>query len=42
MVAFLSAWATVRIFLALLGRITLRPFAWYRIAVAPLIYLLVA
>jgi undecaprenyl-diphosphatase len=36
-VAFLSAWAAVRSFVALLGRYTLRPFAWYRIAVAPLI-----
>jgi undecaprenyl-diphosphatase len=37
-VAFASAWAAVEFFLSLLGRFTLRPFAWYRIAVAPLIY----
>ena len=40
-VAFLAAWATVRLFVALLGRFTLRPYAWYRIAVSPLIYFLV-
>jgi len=40
-VAFLSAWATIRLFVALLGRRTLRPFAWYRIVVAPVIYFLV-
>ena len=40
-VAFLVAWGTVRTFLALLGRLTLRPFAWYRIAAAPLVYWLV-
>jgi undecaprenyl-diphosphatase len=39
-VSFLAAWAAVRTFVALLGRFTLRPFAWYRIAVAPVIYLL--
>jgi undecaprenyl-diphosphatase len=37
-VAFASAWAAVQFFLSLLGRFTLRPFAWYRIAIAPLIY----
>ncbi len=41
MVAFLSAWAAVRWFVALLGRYSLRPFAWYRIAIAPAVYLLV-
>lgn len=40
-VAFLAAWATVRTFVALLGRFTLRPYAWYRIAIAPVIYFLV-
>jgi undecaprenyl-diphosphatase len=40
-VSFLAAWAAVRGFLALLRRHTLRPFAWYRIAVAPVIYWLV-
>lgn len=39
-VSFFAAWAAVRTFVALLGRFTLRPFAWYRIAVAPVIYLL--
>ena len=38
---FDAAWAAVRGFLALLRRHTLRPFAWYRIAVAPVIYWLV-
>jgi undecaprenyl-diphosphatase len=38
-VAFLSAWAAVRFFIALLGRTTLRPFAWYRIAIAPAVLL---
>ena len=41
-VAFLAAWTTVRLFVALLGRYTLRPYAWYRIAVSPLIYFLVS
>lgn len=36
-VSFLAAWAAVRFFIALLGRTTLRPFAWYRIAIAPVI-----
>lgn len=36
-VAFFSAWAAVKTFIALLGRMTLRPFAWYRLAVAPLV-----
>lgn len=39
-VSFFAAWAAVRSFVALLGRFTLRPFAWYRIAIAPVIYLL--
>jgi undecaprenyl-diphosphatase len=41
-VSFLAAWAAVRTFIALLGRWTLRPFAWYRIAVAPVVLLVVA
>ena len=40
-IAFLAAWVAVRSFVALLGRHTLRPFAWYRILIAPLVYLLV-
>jgi undecaprenyl-diphosphatase len=41
LVSFVTAWAAMRGFIALLGRFTLRPFAWYRIAVAPLVALLV-
>jgi undecaprenyl-diphosphatase len=41
-VSFLAAWAAVRGFMALVGRLTLKPFAWYRIAIAPLIWRLVA
>ncbi len=37
-VSFLAAWVAVRSFVALLGRVTLRPFGWYRIAIAPLIF----
>jgi undecaprenyl-diphosphatase len=37
-VSFAAAWAAVRSFVALLGRTTLRPFAWYRIGVAPIFY----
>ena len=40
-VAFVSAYAAMRSFVALLGRFTLRPFAWYRIAIAPAVYFLV-
>jgi undecaprenyl-diphosphatase len=40
-VSFLAAWAAVRTFVALLSRFTLRPFAWYRIAVAPLAWWIV-
>ena len=36
-VSFLSAWAAVRIFIHLLGRITLRPFACYRLVLAPVV-----
>lgn len=36
--AYLSAMAAIRFFIALLGRITLIPFAIYRLALAPLIY----
>src|SRR5882672_4571639 len=40
-VAFVAAYAAMRTFVAFLGRYTLRPFAWYRIAIAPVIYFLV-
>jgi undecaprenyl-diphosphatase len=40
-VAFVAAYAAMRSFIALLGRFTLRPFAWYRIAIAPAVYFLV-
>jgi undecaprenyl-diphosphatase len=38
LVSFVSAWAAVRTFVAMLGRYTLRPFAWYRILVAPAVW----
>ena len=37
-VAFVCAWLAVAGFLRLLQRGTLRPFAWYRLVVAPIIY----
>lgn len=37
-VSFLAAWAAVRGFIALLGRLTLRPFAVYRLILAPIVY----
>src|SRR6266571_4603096 len=40
-VAFVAAYAAMRTFVAFLGRYTLRPFAWYRIAIAPVVYFLV-
>ncbi|NDV24690.1 undecaprenyl-diphosphate phosphatase [Desulfovibrio sp. JC022] len=36
-VSFLSAWAAVKGFIYLLGKLTLRPFAYYRLALAPLV-----
>lgn len=36
-VSFVSAWVAVKGFIALLGRLTLRPFAWYRLALAPVV-----
>ncbi len=36
-VSFLAAWAAVKTFIALLQRFTLRPFAWYRLALAPFV-----
>jgi undecaprenyl-diphosphatase len=37
-VSFIAAWFAVAGFLRLLERWTLRPFAWYRIVITPLIY----
>ncbi|HIU17183.1 MAG TPA: undecaprenyl-diphosphate phosphatase [Candidatus Avidesulfovibrio excrementigallinarum] len=36
--SFVFAWLAVRTFIALLGRLTLRPFAWYRLALAVPVY----
>lgn len=36
-VSFLSAWCAVKGFIYLLGKLTLNPFAWYRLAISPLI-----
>jgi undecaprenyl-diphosphatase len=36
-VSFVAAWAAVKVFIALLSRLTLRPFAWYRLALAPIV-----
>lgn len=38
-VSFISAWIAVKTFIYLLGKLTLRPFAIYRLALAPLILL---
>lgn len=39
-VSFLSAWAAVRLFIGLLARMTLRPFAVYRLALAAIVLVL--
>jgi len=36
-VSFIAAWLAVKAFLTLMGRVTLRPFAWYRLALAPVV-----
>lgn len=36
--SFIFALLAIKGFIALLGRVTLRPFAWYRLALAPLVY----
>ncbi|WP_027722839.1 undecaprenyl-diphosphate phosphatase [Maridesulfovibrio zosterae] len=36
-VSFLSAWAAVKCFIYLLGKLTLKPFAYYRLVLSPLI-----
>lgn len=38
-VSFIAAWAAIKGFIYLLGRLTLRPFAVYRLALVPLIFL---
>ncbi len=37
-VSFFAALLAVKVFIGLVGRISLRPFAWYRLALAPLVY----
>ena len=37
-VSFISAMAAIKVFIRLLGRLGLAPFAWYRLALAPLVY----
>ena len=37
-VSFISAAAAVKTFIALVQRWSLAPYAWYRLAIAPLIY----
>lgn len=36
--SYVAAWIAVKGFIYLLGRMTLRPFAWYRLGLAPLVY----
>ncbi|MDD6087738.1 MAG: undecaprenyl-diphosphate phosphatase [Desulfovibrionaceae bacterium] len=36
--AFLFAWAAIRTFIAFVGRMTLLPFAWYRLILAPWVW----
>ena len=38
-VSFLSALIAVKTFITLVGKMTFRPFAWYRLILAPLVYL---
>ncbi len=38
-VSFFAGWAAIRTFIGLLSRFTLRPFAWYRLTLAPLVWL---
>ncbi|MDO9630378.1 MAG: undecaprenyl-diphosphate phosphatase [Humidesulfovibrio sp.] len=38
-VSFVSGWAAVKGFISLLSRFTLKPFAWYRVALAPLVWM---
>jgi undecaprenyl-diphosphatase len=36
-ISFISAWIAVKGFIYLLSKLTLRPFAYYRLALAPLV-----
>lgn len=36
--AFIFGMLAIKTFISLLGKITLRPFAWYRLALAPVVY----
>lgn len=38
-ISYVAAWFAVKGFIYLLGKMTLRPFAWYRLVLAPLVYL---
>lgn len=38
-VSFFAAWAAIKGFISLLGKVTLRPFAWYRLVLAPIVLL---
>ena len=38
LVSFLSALIAIKVFMGLIKRISLRPFAWYRLAIAPLVF----
>ena len=37
-VSLIVALLAIKVFMGLVGRISLRPFAWYRLAIAPLVY----
>lgn len=37
-VSFFSALVAVKAFIALIGKMTFKPFAWYRLIIAPLVY----
>jgi undecaprenyl-diphosphatase len=38
-VSFFAAWAAVKGFILLLSKLSLRPFAWYRLALAAIVLL---
>ena len=42
LVSFVSAWLAIRFFIRFLGRHTLVPFGWYRLAVAAVVFWLLA